>query len=68
MILCISNHVTNQCSYQPALKVMLCISSVKSNLSLSPQQPVLTPHLFLCWRAIKYSSRVSSTVEAGFSP
>lgn len=45
----------------------LSVSPVKSNLSL-PQQPVLTLHLFLCWRAIKYSSRVSSTAEASFSP
>lgn len=45
----------------------LCTSSVKSNLSL-PQQSALTLHLFLCWRAIKYSSRVSSTAEASLSP
>lgn len=36
--------------------------------SISPQQSVFTLHLFLCWRAIKYSSRVSSTAEPSFSP
>lgn len=45
----------------------LFMSTVTPNRSLLGWS-VLTRYLFFCWRAIKYLSSVSSTVEAGLSP